>query len=133
MCIGEGGEEFSYGRLRVLEGWNGWLGDQNGIVSRNGFGSKPGRAGVPVPHEPVPHETQVNRRMKPVAGRSGERKCWSLSPAARERDSAARYPLRTAPSMVAGHPVAVQSPARKTRGQAVMEVGRWASMPGRGE
>ena len=27
--------------------------------------------------------------------------------------SAARYPPRTAPSMVAGHPVAVQSPARK--------------------
>src|SRR5579872_787606 len=66
----------------------------------------------------------ANRRMKPVAGRSGERKRGSLNPAARASASAARYPLRTAPSMVAGHPVAVQSPARKTRGHPVAAAGR---------
>src|ERR1700728_2129647 len=72
-------------------------------------------------------------RMKPLAGRSGERKGTSFSPAAWASASAARYPLRTAPSMVAGQPVAVQSPARKTRGQAVVATGRCASIPGRGE
>src|ERR1700675_3895621 len=70
--------------------------------------------------------------MRPEGGRSGERNFLSFSPAACRRASAARYPLRTAPSMVAGQPVAVQSPARKTRGQAVADVGRGASMPGRG-
>ena len=55
-----------------------------------------------------------------MGGRSGERNWRSLRPAARARTSAARYPLRTAPSMVAGHPVAVQSPARKTRGHVVI-------------
>jgi hypothetical protein len=35
--------------------------------------------------------------------------------------------------MVAGQPVAVQSPARKTRGQAVSGLGRYWSIPGRGE
>ena len=54
-------------------------------------------------------------------------------PAVAAKASAARYPLRTAPSMVAGHPVAVQSPARKTRGHPVTAPGRYASMPGRGE
>lgn len=71
--------------------------------------------------------------MRPLAGMSGERNRIPLFPEASAKASAARYPLRTAPSMVAGHPVAVQSPARNTRGQAVMGVGRWASMPGRGE
>ena len=71
-------------------------------------------------------------RMNPVAVRSGERNCASC-PVPRARASAARYPLRTAPSMVAGHPVAVQSPGRKTRGQGVTGPGLYASMPGRGE
>ena len=70
--------------------------------------------------------------MNPVAVRSGDRNCASC-PAPRARASAARYPLRTAPSMVAGQPVAVQSPARKTRGQGVTGPGRYASIPGRGE
>src|SRR5258708_23140741 len=35
--------------------------------------------------------------------------------------------------MVAGQPVAVQSPARKTRGHAVSGLGRYWSIPGRGE
>src|ERR1019366_8023827 len=55
----------------------------------------------------------ANRRIRPVAGRSGDRKRESLRPAARASASAARYPLRTAPSMVAGQPVAVQSAAGK--------------------
>src|SRR5258708_3695162 len=73
------------------------------------------------------------RRMRPVAGRSGTRNLESFTPAAYVRASAARYPLRTAPSIVAGQPVAVQSPARKTRGHTVAAGGRYASMPGRGE
>src|SRR5208283_1248756 len=53
---------------------------------------------TPSPQEKIP--------MKPVAVRSGDRNCdWR--PAPRARASAARYPLRTAPSMVAGQPVAV--------------------------
>ena len=70
--------------------------------------------------------------MNPVACRSGDRN-RRFCPAARASASAARYPLRTAPSMVAGQPVAVQSPARKTRDQAVEASGRWRSIPGRGE
>ena len=31
-----------------------------------------------------------NKRMNPAAGKSGERKCWSLKPAARASASAAR-------------------------------------------
>src|SRR5208282_2980815 len=75
----------------------------------------------------------VNRRISPVAGRSGETNRSDFWPEASSTASAAWYPLRTAPSMVAGHPVAVQSPARKTRGHGVAGVGRKASMPGRGE
>src|SRR3954463_9921928 len=70
--------------------------------------------------------------MKPLDGRSGERNRMAF-PETPVRASAARYPLRTAPSMVAGQPVAVQSPARNTRGQGVIGTGRWASIPGRGE
>ena len=47
----------------------------------------------------------------------------ALTPAERASASAAKYPLRTAPSMVAGQPVAVQSPARKTRGHCGRLVG----------
>ena len=46
--------------------------------------------------------------MRPVAGSSGDRKRLGLPVTA----PAARRPLRTAPSMVEGHSVAVQSPAR---------------------
>src|SRR5512136_500437 len=54
-------------------------------------------------------------------------------PTAAVTASAARYPLRTAPSMVAGHPERVQSPARKTLGALVFASGRAASIPGRAE
>src|SRR6185312_6489341 len=63
-------------------------------------------------------------RMNPEAGRSGTRNDVSRAPATQATRCAAAYPLRTAPSMVAGQPVAVQSPARKTRGQTVSEAGR---------
>jgi hypothetical protein len=57
-------------------------------------------------------------RMKPAGGRSGERNFLGEF-ACVVSCSAAMYPLRTAPSMVAGQPVAVQSPASMTRGHAV--------------
>src|SRR5262249_18829461 len=44
--------------------------------------------------------------------------------------SAAARPLRTAPSIVAGQPVAVHAPARKRPGAAVREGGRSAREPG---
>ena len=44
---------------------------------------------------------------------------------------AARYPLRTAPSIVAGQPVSVQSPARNRPSIGVRCGGRSASTPGR--
>ena len=51
-----------------------------------------------------------SKRISPRLGRSGTRYCSAL-PDARLTASAAKYPLRAAPSMVEGHPVAVQSPA----------------------
>src|ERR1700694_6351161 len=81
----------------------------------------------------VGNSDYLKRRMRPVAGRSGTRNLESFTPAAYVRASAAIYPLRTAPSIVAGQPVAVQSPARKTRGHTVAAGGRCASMHGRGE
>src|SRR5437763_9225847 len=75
---------------------------------------------------------QPNSRMNPVAWRSGTRKTFGFR-ACLATASAARYPLRTAPSMVAGHAVAVQSPARNKRGHGVAFVGRYRSMPGTGE
>src|SRR6267143_2286804 len=71
---------------------------------------------------------QPKTRINPDAGRSSLRLLLKPSSA-----SAALYPLRTAPSMVAGQPVAVQSPARKTRGHTVSGFGRYWSIPGRGE
>src|SRR5207247_382361 len=62
-------------------------------------------------------------RIRPAAGRSGIRKDFGV-PAYLVRASAARNPLRTAPSMVAGQPVAVQSPARKRRGNGLTS---WAN------
>src|SRR5208282_2325801 len=47
--------------------------------------------------------------------------------------SAARYPLRTAPSIVAGQPERVQSPARKRFRTEVRFTGRCASRPGLAE
>jgi hypothetical protein len=44
--------------------------------------------------------------------------------------SAARCPDRAALSIVEGHPVAVQSPARKQFGHGDTAVGRNASIPG---
>jgi len=56
---------------------------------------------------------------RPLPGRSGHRNFFDL-PDEFVIASAARYPLRTALSMVAGQVVAVQSPARNTRGQFVI-------------
>src|ERR1700676_1059212 len=78
-------------------------------------------------------ESQPNSFINPLGARSATRKLALLPPANRASASAARYPLRTAPSMVAGQPVAVQSPERKTRGHAVSGLGRYWSIPGRGE
>src|SRR5271155_3219250 len=55
------------------------------------------------------------------------------SPAAPVTASAARYPLRTAPSIVAGQPQRVQSPARKRLGILVGLRGRNCSRPGLAE
>src|SRR5215467_6865365 len=72
----------------------------------------------------------LSSRMNPVAGRSGLRNVVTR-PAVWVTASAARYPLRTAPSIVAGQPVAIQSPARKIRGHWVFASGRNLSSPGR--
>lgn len=69
---------------------------------------------------------QANHRINPLAGISGAIDC-ALSPTAAP---AASLPLRTAPSIVAGHSVAVQSPARKKPGQSVCVPGRNLSRPG---
>ena len=68
----------------------------------------------------------------PSAGKSGWSKRFG-SPQSENMASAARYPLRTAPSIVAGHPVAVQSPARNRLGSGVRCEGRQRSAPGCGE
>src|SRR5271166_6843604 len=74
-----------------------------------------------------PDAVHPNSRINPFAGRSGT---WNLRPLSA---SAAAYPLRTAPSIVDGHPVAVQSPARNNRGHGLLCDGRNASLPGAGE
>ena len=69
--------------------------------------------------------------MNPWGGRSGTRKRRE-SPAALESASALRYPARTAPSMVEGHPVAVQSPLRNSRGQGLAGESRYCVAERRG-
>src|SRR6266849_6566322 len=67
---------------------------------------------------------------------SGSRSGWRNfrgAPATRSTASAARYPLRTAPSIVAGQPVADQSPARNNPRTDVSCFGRQRSTPGSGE
>src|SRR5271166_2240067 len=71
-------------------------------------------------------------RMNPLAGRSATRN-FGLPPFAAASASAAPYPLRTAPSMVEGQPVAVQSPAMNNLGHGLVCDGRYASLPGAGE
>ena len=53
----------------------------------------------------------AHQRERPSVGNSGRRR-RAGAPAASRIASAAKQPLRTAPSIVAGQPVAVQSPAR---------------------
>src|SRR5208283_164461 len=72
-----------------------------------------------------------NKRISPWGLRSGTTKRHA-SPAALARASAVRYPARTAPSMVEGQPVAVQSPLRKRRGQGVDGDKRKPSLSGAG-
>src|SRR5215469_7878355 len=73
-----------------------------------------------------------NHRINPSGGKSGTRYLAAPWPAARAIHSAARCPLRTAPSIVAGQLVAVQSPARNTRGHGVALAARYRSTPGFG-
>jgi len=69
---------------------------------------------------------QTNHRINPLAEISGAMN-RPLSPTTAP---AASLPLRTAPSIVDGHSVAVQSPARKNPGQSVWFPGRNRSNPG---
>ncbi len=73
-----------------------------------------------------------NILIKPLAGKSATKNLCG-APIVSVSASAARQPLRTAPSMVAGHSVAVQSPARNSRGHGVLAWGRYWSNPGRTE
>src|SRR6266850_944944 len=68
----------------------------------------------------------------PSGARSG---CKNLRgvPFERRTASAARYPLRTAPSIVAGQPVSVQSPARNNPRTEDSCFGRQRSTPGSAE
>src|SRR5713226_7013930 len=68
----------------------------------------------------------------PSAARSS-RKNFVGAPVSFITASAAKYPLRTGPSIVAGQPVAVQSPATKNPGILVRCCGRQRSTPGSGE
>ena len=81
------------------------------------------------------------RASAPAAGRAGTgRRSGAHRPpprATRDRDdrgagasAAAAWPLRTAPSMVAGQPVSHQAPASRTPGRAVADRGRSAAVPG---
>ncbi len=66
---------------------------------------------------------------------NGKSACRSFAacPNSARTDSAARYPLRTAPSIVEGHPVCVQSPERNKFSIDVFCGGRQRSTPGSGE
>src|SRR6185312_2751488 len=74
-----------------------------------------------------------NNFMNPDGGKSGATNFVFFLPIAFATHSAAPNPLLTAPSMVAGQPVAVQSPARNIFGQSVVKPGRYSSTPGTGE
>src|SRR3984885_3230729 len=70
--------------------------------------------------------TQQNNRINPLAGISAAiNRCGSPT-----TTPAASRPLRPAPSIVEGHSVAVQSPARKNPGHPVACPGRNSSSPG---
>jgi hypothetical protein len=69
---------------------------------------------------------QTNQRINPLAGISG---AINLLPSPTTAP-AANLPLRAAPSIVAGHSVAVQSPARKKPAQSIEAPGRNRSSPG---
>src|SRR5260370_34695434 len=71
-------------------------------------------------------ERAPNHRIKPLAGVSSAINRPPLPITA----PAASLPLRTAPSIVEGHSVAVQSPARYNPGHSVVCVGRNRYRPG---
>ena len=81
---------------------------------------------------PAPAAVRVSSRTSAACGRSGVRAACGR-PLQAQTASAAIRPLRTAPSIVEGQPVAVQSPARNRFGTRVREAGRDASTPGRTE
>src|ERR1700682_2314733 len=74
----------------------------------------------------------VHSAVSPSGGRSGCKNFWG-TPAVRITASAARYPLRTAPSIVAGQLVSVPSPARNSPRTLVSCLGLHRSTPGSGE
>ncbi len=75
-----------------------------------------------------PRQSRINIRASRPRGKSSTRKRRGL-PIAVPMASAARYPLRTALSIVDGQPVAVQSPATNMPGVGVCWLGRQRSSP----
>jgi hypothetical protein len=95
------------------------------------FDYKP--ASLLLPWKLPPHtQFRAQSETSPSARSSGCKNLWGVA-AAFSTASAAKYPLRTAPSMVAGQPVAVQSQARNNLGQGLLCGARKASLPGDGE
>src|ERR1700683_2142904 len=83
-------------------------------------------------HKPASLFPWAHSLDKPSNGRSGCKKDFG-SPKSPSNASAARYPLRTAAAIVAGHEVRVQSPARKRFSTDIFCAGRQRSTPGSGE
>ena len=82
-------------------------------------------AGPTTQNDRLPHKKSCDIR---------QQESRRLAARARATPSAARYPLRTAPSMVAGQPERVQSPARNKFGTLAFAAGgRSASVPGAAE
>ncbi len=101
---------------------------QESLSSQSSSLSTRQKSGCPI-HRAVASRDgwDVNRRayrtssgIKPVAGSSCER----YRAASPMRAAAASLPLLTAPSIVEGHSVAVQSPARNSPGHCIFCVGR---------
>src|SRR2546422_742326 len=84
-----------------------------------------------------PSDTGTGGEVHRQAGRSGlfadTRLDLRINGARRGFQRAARYPLRTAPSIVAGQPERVQSPARNRLFTAVDAAGRFTSVSGAAE
>src|SRR5712671_36167 len=77
-------------------------------------------------------DLRAHTRASP-SGRKSGCKYFRVAPESERIASAARYPLRTAPSIVDGQPVAVQSPAKYKPDNGLFCAGRHWSDPGAGE